>query len=164
MKINRKKRLLEIIIFVSIVGISLLVFKPLSAKIEGLISSLRADLILSLEEYTGLTIDYESVSPSIFRNILIRNVNVYDSRQKEKIGSVGQVLIKYNIFSLLTGDYDNLIDYVKIHNGSAFLDINKNAEALAKIRAVLAQTRQMESPAEDNKKRFVFFMSSSLWK
>lgn len=126
-----------------------------------MISSVRNNLISQLEKHTGIGVDYESISPSVFRYILIRNVNVYDSALNEKIGSAEQIIIKYNIFSLLTGDYDNLIDYIKIYDGYVSLDVNKNEQTLSKIKLLLenaksdAAKKSAEEP-EQKKNRFLF--------
>ena len=64
-------------------------------------------------EKTGIGFDYTSISPSILKHIVIKDISVFDYDTKEQIGFVKQIKVEYNILSLLFRDYENVIKYIQ---------------------------------------------------
>ncbi|MGP1437628.1 MAG: hypothetical protein ACTTKH_00980 [Treponema sp.] len=130
---NRKKRIIEILAFILTLSFSLIIFNPLSSYIEKLITAKKQTLISMIGEKTGIGLDYTSISPSILKHILVKNISVYDYATKQQIGAVEQIQIEYNILNLLFGNYEDIIKYIKVRNANLTIDRQKNKTLIEKM-------------------------------
>ncbi|MGP1439896.1 MAG: hypothetical protein ACTTJ3_04055 [Treponema sp.] len=144
---NRKKRIIEICAFILTLSFSLIIFNPLSSYIEKLIAEKKQMLISMIGEKTGIGFDYASISPSILKQIVIKNISVFDYTSKEAIGNVKQIKIEYNILSLLFGDYEDIIKYIRVHDAHLTIDRIKNKILIEKL-SLLAKKNSEENNLE----------------
>ena len=162
---NRKKRIIEILAFILTLSFSLIIFNPLSSYIEKLITAKKQALISMIGEKTGIAFDYTSISPSILKYIAIKNISVFDYETKEQIGSVDQIKIEYNILSLLFGDYEDVIKYIRLHNANLTIDKKKNKTVIEKLSLLAKKNNESQdlekeieelNNSEENKLRAFF--------
>ena len=139
---NRKKRIIEILAFILTLSFSLIIFNPLSSYIEKLITAKKRELISMIGEKTGIGLDYSSISPSILKHILIKNISVFDYTTKEQIGVVEQIKIEYNILSLLFGDYEEVIKYIKLNNANLTINRRKNEALIEKMKLLIKKNEE----------------------
>ena len=139
---NRKKRIIEICAFILTLSFSLIIFNPLSSYIEKLITAKKQELISIIGEKTGIGLDYASISPSILKHIAIKNISVFDYETKEQLGAVEQIKIEYNILSLLFGDYEDIIKYIKIHNANLTINKRKNKTLIEKMKLLIKKNNE----------------------
>ncbi|WP_156888334.1 translocation/assembly module TamB domain-containing protein [Spirochaeta cellobiosiphila] len=116
-----------IIVIVAIILSSLCTY-PLIKRIQLLFNEGKNNAILRLEDKTGYSISYESISPSIFRNFRIKSLKVVDPITKTQLLSVNSVRVYYNIFKLIARDWDGFVDEVRFENTTLNLDLNKKSE------------------------------------
>ena len=95
-------------------------------------------------EKTGIGLDYSSISPSILKHILIKNISVFDYTTKEQIGVVEQIKIEYNILSLLFGDYEEVIKYIKLNNANLTINRRKNEALIEKMKLLIKKMRSQK--------------------
>ena len=101
-------------------------------------------------EKTGIGFDYTSVSPSILKHIVVKDISVFDYTTKEQIGFVKQIKVEYNILSLLFRDYENVIKYIKIKDASLTIDRKENKTIIEKMGflAKKDETQDLEKETE----------------
>ncbi len=93
-------------------------------------------------EKTGIGLDYSSISPSILKHILIKNISVFDYTTKEQIGVVEQIKIEYNILSLLFGDYEEVIKYIRLNNANLTINRRKNEALIEKMKLLIKKNEE----------------------
>ena len=80
-----------------------------------------------LQDSVGISISYESFSPSILSKLSLKNVAVFNEKN-EQIGSLNSVKLNYKIFKILKGDFQQGITSV-VFDGIN-LDIKKVVELI----------------------------------
>ena len=80
-----------------------------------------------LQDTVGISISYESFSPSILSKLSLKNVAVFNEKN-EQIGSLNSVKLNYKIFKILKGDFQQGITSV-VFDGIN-LDIKKVVELI----------------------------------
>jgi hypothetical protein len=139
----RKRRILEIIILlILIVGTAVLVRyidKELSVRME----ALKKESISYLESWIGRKIAYDSISPSVFMFLEIKNLRIYPlSQPEDSILKLNNLKIHYNIIKLLFNpDPLSSLSSINISNTRIQLDRDKDDEIFSLLKDFL------ESPA-----------------
>lgn len=161
---SRKKRIIEVLSFILTLSFSLIIFNPLSSYIEKLITAKKQDIISMIGEKTGIGFDYTSISPSILKHIVVKNITVFDYETKELIGTVEQIKIEYNILSLIFGEYEEVIKYIRLHNAHLTIDKIKNKNLIEKLALLIKKNNEgaslekeiesLSSPQENKLKLF----------
>ena len=72
-------------IFIFLLIATLALVRPVYLRIEESLSSLEKNLTEELEEKTGLAFSYQSLSPSLFVGVNIKNLAVYDAGRKNRV-------------------------------------------------------------------------------
>ena len=104
---------------------------------QKLIEEKKIFIINMIGEKTGIEFNYSSISPSIFKHILIKDVSIKDYLTKEKIGNIKELKVEYNILSLIFRNYEDIIKYIKISDAYLKLDKNKNALLIEKVKHIV---------------------------
>jgi len=104
----KKRRIIEILIFLTIFISSLLVFRPVVKAMEERLVYIRDNLIKTLETEFEVKITYSSISPSFFNRIKIRDLNIYNAETEEKIAQFSLLYFDYRLYSLLKKDFSSI--------------------------------------------------------
>ena len=83
------------------------------------------------KDKTGLSITYESLSPSVLSSFYIRNINVYDD-DKNLVLKISKTKVNYNILSLIRNDMQKGISSIVVDGIDLDVDILVNI--LTKIK------------------------------
>ena len=142
------KRTIETLLVILALSFSLVTFNPLSSYIEKIVEEQKTNLIQFLADKTGISFDYSSISPSILKRILIKNISLFDYQTKEKIGEMEFCEVEYNILSLIFGNFEDLIKHIKISNTYVKIDRKKNKELIEKLSSLI------KKDAKENKKEY----------
>ena len=141
---KRIKRTIEVLFFVFTLSFSLIIFNPLSSYIEKIITDKKSELIAVIGEKTGIGFDYVSISPSILKHIVIKNISLYDYATKEAIGTIESIQVEYNILSLIFGNFEDVIKYIKISNANVDLYKGKNTTFIETLNSLVKKDKQEE--------------------
>ena len=95
-------------IFLVIMTVTLLLAIPVYRRLETIIDRYAGKLGSEFTGSTGLTLSYDSISPSILANLGIKNIKVLDSSGKQLAG-IKTVHIKYRFIALLKGEFDSIV-------------------------------------------------------
>ncbi len=142
----------EICFAILALSISLIIFNPISSYVEKFISEQKENLIAFVGEKTGVGFDYVSISPSILKHILIKKVSLFDYQSGQKIGEIENVQIEYNILSLIFGNFEDVIKYIKISDAYLELEKEKNKTIIEKIKT-LTKKDEAELQNEESKQQ-----------
>ena len=142
MSSKRIKLTIEICFAILAFSLSLIIFNPLSSYIEKLLSEKKGELIAFVGEKTGVGFDYESISPSILKHILIKKVSLYDYQTSQKIGHIENVQLEYNILSLIFADFEDVLKYIKISNAHIEIEKEKNKLIIEKISTLTKKNEE----------------------
>ncbi|AIN93568.1 translocation/assembly module TamB domain-containing protein [Treponema putidum] len=145
----KKRRIIEIIVFLAIVVSSLIVFYPAAKALEERLVHVRDNLIKSVEEEFEIKITYASISPSFFDRIKIRDVNIYNAATEQKIAHFSLLYLDYRLYSLIKKDFTSALVSLGIYDGVIDFNIEKNKNILKKF-----DTQEISSSVEkeDQKK------------
>lgn len=115
--------IVEILLFLILLGGVFLLVGPVSSRLDHALQTTRDSLLLQLENKTGLLFSYESMSPSLFRSVRVKNLIVKDSTSNSIVARFPDTEIQYSIFELIFGNPEGSIR--EIHISNAILDIDE---------------------------------------
>lgn len=139
MKQKRQKLLVEILLFIIFLVVAILVFSPISKKIDARILHYGQQLTENLEKATGLSFSYTSLSLSIFRRLEITGLSISDASTKDLLFTCELSSISYSLQDLLKGDVVGSIQNIVFKNGSFQFNKSKNQNILEKLQLLLVQ-------------------------
>ncbi|TYT77938.1 translocation/assembly module TamB domain-containing protein [Treponema phagedenis] len=140
-----RTRRIELSLLFAVAILAAIIFQPISKAVEKRLVVARDAWMDYVEDLTGLKFEYESLSPSIFRSILLKNVSVYDAEKNEKIAFFSRINLKYNFWALFSGDALSIIKAVHINDGDIEFSTVKNSSVAEKISRLL----KSDEPAAD---------------
>ena len=130
---QRTRNVIKLFLLLLLLTASLIVFNPLALYIERFMLEKKGELIAFVGEKTGVSFDYEAISPSILKHIVIKKITLFDYERKEQIGHAEKIQIEYNIWNLIRGNYEDVLKYIKISNAQVEIDTEKNVNIIKKI-------------------------------
>ncbi|HUZ18024.1 MAG TPA: translocation/assembly module TamB domain-containing protein [Spirochaetia bacterium] len=114
-------------VLVLLVVVSVIALWPIQREVTHRLEMLKREIVVGIEQATGRRITYDSISPSIFRFVEIRGLNVYDrGGAPVPLLHINRLEVSYNIFRLLTGNPLNALNEISIENSS--LTINTESD------------------------------------
>ncbi len=100
-------------VFLFILILVLALSVPVFRRLEKVLDNYTQKFSQEIAKYSGLTISYESVSPSIFAYLGIKGIKVCDQDGKI-IGQIKNTHIGYKLIPLLKGEYNSIIKSITI--------------------------------------------------
>jgi len=98
---TRRLVLAELIIFVTLAGITALLFRPLMGLINKNVGIVQSGLINSLEKALDRPVRYSSMSPSLIGSVEIRDITIGD--ESEPLARLEYVRLEYALWDLIRG-------------------------------------------------------------
>ncbi len=92
---------LSIIFLVSCLTVVSLFVWPIMEKVGAELEKIQSDYVALLEENVGISISYDSLSPSILSGLRIANIIIRDVENESSLISVGSIKLQWNILKLL---------------------------------------------------------------
>jgi hypothetical protein len=124
-KLLNRSLYVKILVFLGLIGVSVIVLKPIQAAISGAVVNIRSEFIEKIEISTGLEVNYSSIRPAFLGSFDIRNLKI--SREKDEFLSISRARINYSIPELLFGN-KNAFHTIQIERPSLNLDLDKNID------------------------------------
>lgn len=111
------------------------VFIPLSNEADRRLEALKLDIVGLLEQKTGRRISIESISPSVFRFVEIRDLSIYDGEDRNNVLlTIDRVRVHYDIFRLFSGDPLSSIREISFENSHFTFDTEQDEDLLELIK------------------------------
>lgn len=133
MTIDLKKTGLTSMIFLIMIALSLIIIQPVYEATVNKLMSIRATMIESLEQAAGLSVTYESMSPSILTGLRISRIQIKDTENSSVLAKISSVRFSYNVFNLLRGKTEDVLDSLVLVGVSAEFDQDKQQHIIEKI-------------------------------
>jgi len=130
---QRKKNIIKLFLLFILLIASLVVFNPLAVYMERILTEKKEELVAFVGEKTGIGFDYEAISPSILKHIVIKKITLFDYETKEQIGEAERIQVEYNFWNLIRGNFADVVKYVKVVDSHVELDAEKNANIIKKL-------------------------------
>ena len=128
----------DIVIFILILIFSFVLFLFINKEISRKMEILKANTMQYLEAKIGRKISYDSISPSIFMFLEIRNLRIFDFDDPEDyLLQINKIRIYYNIFLMIFND-DPLvaISEINLNNSQFNIDWEKDYEIINLVRSI----------------------------
>ena len=103
---------ISIIIFLFIMALVLSI--PVYKRLETIVDKYTEKFCEQIKDTTGLTVSYDSISPSVLAYLGIKGIKAIDG-QGRVIAEVKNTHIKYKLMPLLKGEYNSIIRGVSIN-------------------------------------------------
>ena len=124
---------ISIAIFLIILTVALALSVPVFKRLEKIVDKYALKFTDQVNEATGLTFSYESISPSIFAYLGIKGIKISESNGRV-LSEIKSVNIKYKLVPLLKGRFDSIIKGVTVDGITvdidAAVDFAKNYSSL----------------------------------
>jgi len=93
----------ELLIFITLTGITALLFQPLIGFINKKITAMQSDLVRNLEIniLKNRSVRYSSISPSLVTSLEIRNITV--GAEPEPLAAIDHLYLSYSLWDLIRG-------------------------------------------------------------
>ncbi len=99
---------ISIAIFLIIITCALALSVPVFKRLERIVDKYAGQFSRQVEETTGLTFTYDSISPSVFAYLGIKGIKVYTS-DGSNLAEIKNINIRYKLIPLLKGKFDSII-------------------------------------------------------
>ncbi|MGL4985785.1 MAG: translocation/assembly module TamB domain-containing protein [Treponemataceae bacterium] len=132
-------------VFIAVFIFSLTILAPIYVKVTNILKNEKQTLINYLEKHFSLSFSYESLSPSLFSGIRLRNLSVIDTNSHTSIMQLHSVYITYNFFNVRKKGLLASIDAIILDGGVIRFDKNTNALVMQKIQNFIAKKKEADS-------------------
>lgn len=128
------KSLLGILFFLMIFLCCLNLLRPVYREIDARFRNLESLYRTEFSEATGLSLSYDSLSPSFLTGITINNIHVFDVESGEDLLFIKRLSFNYNLISLIHKDFDNLFRSLVVSGVTGNFDKQKLLFVKNKLR------------------------------
>ncbi len=133
------------ILFLVLSAVAVVLISPVYNRVTEELRTVQKEVLDSLTENFGVSLKYDSMSPSILSALQIKNLYVYDAQTDTELLSVGRVRFKYNLFKILTGNFSEAFSELVLESGSVSYDAEKNALFREKITLFISSREKKDS-------------------
>lgn len=141
MKSRAVKTIVSIFTFLLILAVVFSVLRPVYSYINRTLRAAEQKYLGILEDRTGLSVSYRSLSPSILSGIRLRGISIKSAATGEEILSIGKAHLGYSLPRLLRGDMDRAFTRLSI-NDVTFEYTRSRFEVIAQRISLLRESRR----------------------
>ena len=139
-------------IFIFLLIATLALVRPVYLRIEESLSSLEKNLTEELEEKTGLAFSYQSLSPSLFVGVNIKNLAVYDAGRKNRVLSIKRAKLTYNVTGFFSKNPLVALDELVLNGVSIEYDAMQDSAFNSKVRSFLEKQKAKKKAGQEEGK------------
>ncbi len=121
-RIQRKYIGLSWMVYILSMILMLSVLFPIQQSVKGNMKKIHAKLMYQLEEEFQVNILYDSISPSIFQYIELRNIELINKEDNRTILSVDRFRVHYSLLELLFSKQTKKPTTLSIHRANIYID------------------------------------------
>ena len=101
-------------VFLVIISMAILLSVPLYRRLGKIVDKYSDKLVEQIKDRTGLSVSYDSISPSVFAYLGVKGIKVND-KEGRTIAQIKSTHIKYKLFPLLKKDYKSILKGITIN-------------------------------------------------
>jgi hypothetical protein len=125
---------IKILVFLGLILLSVFVMQPVQYALGMEMIRIRTNFIEKLEDFTGATIRYSSMRPSIFGSFNINNISF--SKEDKPFFTVSQIKIRFSLRELLLHK-KAFINTIQIDKPELNIDMTKDADTIDFISSLI---------------------------
>ena len=133
------------VIFILLLVAVLAVVRPVYLRISESLSKLENTLVQKLEDETGLSLSYDSLSPSIFIGVNFKNISIYDVATKNKIAGIKRANLSYNVFGFFSKNPTVALKELALNGVTVEYDAMQDFKFIDKIKNLLEERKKAKS-------------------
>ncbi len=145
MKYNYLKYGIGSIIFLLMIFAAFMLIRPVYLEINNRLQDLKDYAFSYIEDKTGFSIDYESLSPSILSGIRISGIEVKELDNDSVVGKIDSVVINYRLIKLFEKDFLGAIRSVSV-NG---FELGWNEHLTKMVMGIVESVKQPQEEQPD---------------
>lgn len=149
MKSSFLKYVLLTILFLILLSLAVLFVQPVYFKASNALESFANIVLKTAEDKLGVTISYESLSPSIFSQIEAENIEIKNKNTGDTLISLNKTLIRYDFIKLLQKKENEIIKEIVFEGGKISFSKNEDWVLIENIKNMFSSEN---NPPENNKK------------
>lgn len=121
---------------------------PLMRFINGKLFELKDYALLKLEEKTGLTLSYDSLSPAVITGLNFKGIDIIDSETDTVLLHTDSVKISYNLWSLIHGNFAEAIGGVTVTGLDFAFNEQKNMKVAERILSLVQSLPETDKESD----------------
>ena len=133
------------IIFLLMIFAAFMLIRPVYLEINNRLQDLKDYAFSYIEDKTGFSIDYESLSPSILSGIRISGIEVKELDNDSVVGKIDSVVINYRLIKLFEKDFLGAIRSVSV-NG---FELGWNEHLTKMVMGIVESVKQPQEEQPD---------------
>ena len=123
---NRRFTLVELIIFITLAGISALLFRPLMGFVNAKINLVHQELVHTGESFLERPIRYGAMSPTLFGSIEIKEIRI--GLELEPLITAESIYMEYSMWGLIRGRGIGAIRNLVLEKPEIHYSINRDSD------------------------------------
>lgn len=136
MKSRYLKTALSILFFLILIAFFAVVSRPIYKSITYALESYEVKYLNLLSDKTGLSLRYESLSPSILTGIRFKNVDVYEKDNGTSILKIRKITVRYDFMKLIHKDFENAFTKIIINDVTFSYDNMENSSVANHLKEI----------------------------
>lgn len=133
----RNIHLLQVLLLLVLILLTVIILWPFQRALDESMEEFKLQLISYLEGRIGRTIEYDSISPALFRFLEIRELAIYhESEPEESLVRIKKVRVSYNILKLFSPEPLLAVDEFRFENSHFHIDAERDAPILELLQDI----------------------------
>ena len=128
-------------IFILLLIAALALVRPVYLRLDEALSDLENLLTQKLEDETGLSLSYESLSPSLFVGVNFKNISIYEVSTKNKILQIRRANLSYNVSGFFSKNPVAALKDLTLNGVTVEYDALQNSQFIDKIKNLLEKRK-----------------------
>ena len=136
-------------VFIFLMIAVLALVRPSYLRIKTSLSDLEEALTQKLEEETGLSLSYSSLSPSILTGINFKNIEIYEVASGNRIAAIKRAVFSYDLSAPFSKNPKIALKELTLNGIVLEYDAVKEPEYIEKIRKLLQKRKKQAEEDQD---------------
>ncbi len=120
-------------VFILMIVTVLAVVRPIYVRMSDFARNIEKSFILKLEDETGLSVSYDSLSPALFSAIKLNRISFCESSSSKKLLGIKSAVFSFSFFKLISGDKLSSFDKLSLNGIEFEYDAAKDSEIFQNI-------------------------------
>mgnify|MGYP007069849652 CR=1 FL=1 len=137
------------IIFILLLITALVIVRPVYIRVNEALSELEGMISEKLKSETGLSFSYQSLSPSIFIGINIKNISIQDADSRNKIIGIKRTSLSYSIGAFFSKNPSLALKELTLDGIEVEYDSVKDAQFVERIKKIFEKRKSSADSEKD---------------
>ncbi|WP_407426159.1 hypothetical protein [Treponema sp.] len=136
-------------LFIFLLIAVLALVRPVYLRITEALSAFESSLSQKLEDETGLAFSYQSLSPSIFIGVNVKNIGIYEVSTRKKIVEIKRAELSYSIAGFFSKNPSVALKELSLNGVTVEYNSVKDSQFIENIKKLAGKNKNDNSKPED---------------